>query len=83
MKIIKWGSWDHAYDVSKLNYNISEVDCVIKEIREKHINFNASYHQYGSAGVPYFDDGKPFMLTQYKWAGLMYQIWGGSIEDYF
>lgn len=82
MKIIKWDKWDDNLiknfpnnDKNILTYTEEEYKIVAEAAREAGYKFSGEYHQNGNFGVPYFENGKPFMVTQQNWIKVMKLAW--------
>ena len=73
MKVVRWTEWDdeHNDDIESCREIEEMSEVVAKELREKGYHFNGSYHQNGDYGVPVFDNGKYFQVTQRTWGGVM------------
>lgn len=87
MKVVKWGEWDDHFDNEYWKnhghmcaYTKEEYEAVIKSVQSLGYKFSGEYHQNGDYGVPYFDNGKPFMVTQRNWGYIMAQAWPNEIK---
>ena len=79
-EIIGWTNYeDETYpsitgdDVPYTIYRLRAT--VVKEIREKGYRFCGAYHHMGESGVPVFNSGEAYRLSQREWGAVMAQAW--------
>ena len=89
MEIVEWRDWDDKLNINyfkanpqknALVYTDEEYAAVASAARKAGYIFPGDYHQNGYHGVPIFDNGKPFQVTQRNWGYIMTLAWPELIE---
>ena len=89
MEIVEWRNWDDKLSINyfrehphenMLYYTVEEFKAVAAAARKAGYIFPGDYHQNGYHGVPIFDNGKPFQVTQRKWGHVMTLAWPELIK---
>jgi len=87
MEIVEWRNWDdevtkHYFKNMpvKLTYTEEEYHAVADAVRKCGYRFPGDYHQNGYHGVPIFENGKPFQVTQREWGRVMALAWPEFIK---
>lgn len=75
MNVVKWGEWDDTLCSSGIIHNLAytkkDFENVTKAVKDSKYCFSGDYHQNGDYGVPYFEDGTPFMVSKREWGLIM------------
>lgn len=82
--VIRWTCWEDPSfrDIDDRHYGLY-CDAVENAIRKDGLCFSGEYHQNGGFGVPVFDDGAHFHVSERMWAKIMARAHGETGEkDY-
>lgn len=89
LRIVDWVDWcdvecnPGVRDVSTLTTDEFQKyrEAVVKSMKESGYKFTGFYHQNGEYGVPIFEDGVMFLVSQRTWGGIMADVMGADPND--